>query len=70
MLDGLAAQRGWPTAIVCDNGPEFGSLAFDQWAHQHGMQLQFIQPGKPVQNAFAESFNSRLRDECLNETWF
>ncbi len=70
VLDRVAGTRGWPTVIVCDNGSEFTSLAFDQWAHQRGVHLQFIQPGKPVQNAFAESFNGRLRDECLDETWF
>src|SRR5262249_40216247 len=55
---------------VCDNGPEFISLALDQWAEQHGVKLEFIQPGKPVQNCFVESFNGRFRDECLNENWF
>ena len=69
-LDRVAARRGWPRAIVCDNGPEFTGEAFDKWAAKHGVDVQFIQPGKPVQNAFAESFNGRLRDECLNETWF
>lgn len=53
-----------------DNGPELTSRALDQWAYQHGVRLRFIDPGKPVQNAFVESFNSRLRDECLNEHWF
>lgn len=70
VLDGLRMTRGLPTAIVCDNGPEFSGRALDRWAHAHGVALQFIQPGKPVQNAYAESFNSRLRDECLNESWF
>jgi putative transposase len=57
-----------PRAIVCDNGPGFAGQDLDQWAHTR-MTLQFIQPGKPVQNAF-ESFNGRLRDECLNDNWF
>ena len=70
VLDSLRLTRGLPTAIVCDNGPEFSGRALDRWAHTHGVALQFIQPGKPVQNAYAESFNSRLRDECLNESWF
>jgi putative transposase len=70
VLEQLAASRGLPTAIVCDNGPEFRSEAMDQWADRRGVALQFIQPGKPIQNAYAESFNSRLRDECLNESWF
>jgi putative transposase len=59
-----------PTTLVCDNGPEFTSQHFDQWAHARGITLHFIQPGKPIQNCFIESFNGRLRDECLNESWF
>ena len=59
-----------PRAIVCDNGPEFRGEALDQWAHQHRVQLAFIDPGKPVQNAYIESFNGKFRDECLNENWF
>jgi putative transposase len=70
VLDRVAAVRGFPTAIVCDNGPEFRSQALDQWAHDRGVALQFIDPGRPTQNPFAESFNGRLRDECLNESWF
>jgi putative transposase len=70
VLERLATTRGLPTTIVCDNGPEFQSLALDQWAHRRAVTLHFIEPGRPVQNAFAESFNGRLRDECLNENWF
>lgn len=70
VLERLAQTRGLPQAIVCDNGPEFSGQALDQWAHARGVTLEFIEPGKPVQNAFAESFNGRLRDECLNESWF
>jgi putative transposase len=70
VLEQLALTRGLPTAIVCDNGPEFRGEALDQWADRRGVALQFIHPGKPIQNAFAESFNGRLRDECLNESWF
>ncbi len=51
-------------------GPEFAGTALDAWAAQHGVPLHFIQPGKPVQNAFIESFNGKFRDECLNEHWF
>jgi putative transposase len=54
---------------VTDNGPEFIGQALDQWAYEHRVTLQFIEPGKPVQNAFAESFNGTLRNECLNEHW-
>ena len=70
VLERLAATHGLPRTIVCDNGPEFQSLALDQWAHRRCVALHFIEPGRPVQNAFAESFNGRLRDECLNESWF
>jgi putative transposase len=62
VLERLATTRGLPTTIVCDNGPEFQSLALDQWAHRRAVTLHFIEPGRPVQNAFAESFNGRLRD--------
>ena len=70
VLDRVAAERGYPNAVVCDNGPEFRGEALDQWAHRHRVQLAFIEPGKPVQNAFVESFNGKFRDECLNENWF
>jgi putative transposase len=66
-LDGIAAIRGYPNTIVLDNGPEMCSLAMLQWATDRGVRLHHIAPGKPVQNAFIESFNGRLRDECLNE---
>lgn len=69
-LDRLARERGLPKTIVCDNGPEFQSQVLDFWAHRHGVTLSFIQPGKPVQNAFVESFNGKFRDECLNENYF
>lgn len=70
VLDHAAARYGWPEMIVMDNGPEFTGKALDQWAYERGVQLYFIQPGKPVQNAFAESFNGKFRDECLNQSWF
>ena len=53
-----------------DNGPEFTGKALDQWAWERGVKLHFIDPGKPVQNAFVESFNGKFREESLNETWF
>lgn len=59
-----------PPVLVCDNGPEFTSQHFDQWADERGITLHFIRPGKPVENCFIESFNGRLRDECLNQNWF
>jgi putative transposase len=69
-LDEVAAAHGYPKAISVDNGPEFVSNALDRWAHQRGVELHFIAPGKPTQNAFIESFNGRLRSECLNANWF
>ena len=70
VLERLAGTRGLPPALVCDNGPEFTSRAVDAWAYRRGIKLLFIRPGKPVENAFAESFNGRLRDECLAVSWF
>ena len=70
VLDRIASERGVPEAIVLDNGPEFRGRALAAWSEERGVRLEFIQPGKPAQNAFAESFNGRLRDECLNANWF
>ncbi len=53
-----------------DNGPEFAGRALDAWAYAHGVTLRFIRPGKPIENAYVESFNGKFRDECLNEHWF
>ena len=55
---------------MLDNGPEFRGRTMEVWSEQRGVPLRFIEPGKPVQNAFAESFHGRLRDECLNANWF
>jgi putative transposase len=70
ILDGICAQRGTPTVIRTDNGPEFTGKAMLNWAHRRGNALRLIEPGKPNQNAYVESFNGRFRDECLNEHWF
>ncbi len=70
VLDRLKARRGLPLEIVLDNGPEMISKALDEWAYRNKVHLNFIEPGKPNQNAFIESFNGRFRDECLNEHWF
>lgn len=70
VLDRLAHTRGLPRIIRTDNGKEFCGKAMVAWAHERGVQLRLIQPGKPNQNAYIESFNGRLRDECLNEHWF
>ncbi len=64
VLDRIAAERGVPEVMVTDNGPEFRGRALAAWSEQHGVRSQFIEPGKPVQNAYVESFNGRLRDEC------
>ena len=65
-LEPIVTQRGAPRSITVDNGSEFASRIMDAWAYRHGIQLDFIRPGKPVENGFIESFNGRLRDECLN----
>jgi len=71
VLDRLTEERSAiPDVIVLDNGPELTSRALDQWAYERGVRLHFIDPGKPQQNGFIESFNGRFRDECLNEHWF
>lgn len=70
VLDRVVEERGVPSSIVVDNGPEFAGRALDAWATRRAIQLRFIDPGKPIQNAFVESFNGRFRDECLNQHWF
>lgn len=70
VLDRLALSRGLPRVIRTDNGKEFCGKAMVEWAHARGVDLRLIEPGKPNQNAYVESFNGRLRDECLNEHWF
>lgn len=70
VLEGLAATGRQPLHIVVDNGPEFASKAVDQWAAKRGVSLRFIDPGKPMQNAYIESFNGKFRDECLSRHWF
>lgn len=70
VLERLVTERGVPDEIVLDNGPELTGKALDQWAYERGVWLRFIEPGKPVQNAFVESFQGRLRDECLDRHWF
>lgn len=70
VLNRVIAERGTPAELLMDNGPELTGKALDQWAYERGVQLHFIEPGRPVQNAWIESFNGRPRDECLNEHWF
>ena len=67
-LDLLSRQL--PKSVVCDNDPEFTSKSMFFWSRRQGVKLQFIQPGKPTQNAFVESFNGKFRDYCLNLNWF
>ena len=69
-LERIIEARGKPRALRCDNGPEFTSRHFLGWCEEQGITLIHIQPGKPMQNGHVESFNGRLRDECLNANWF
>lgn len=69
-LDTLKELRGLPETIITDNGSEFTSKAMSMWAQANLVNIAFIRPGKPMENGFAESFNGRFRDECLNEQWF
>jgi transposase InsO family protein len=70
MMDEVCSRRGRPAVIRTDNGKEFTGKAMLNWAYRNGVSLRLIEPGKPNQNAYVESFNGRLRDECLNEHWF
>jgi putative transposase len=70
VLDQAACFRGYPRAVRTDNGPEFTSRAFIAWTQQHGIEHLLIEPGRPMQNGYIESFNGKFRDECLNEQWF
>jgi putative transposase len=69
-LTELGTQHGLPQRIVCDNGPEFTGKALAEWQQASGVKLHFIQPGKPMQNGFVESFNGKFREGCLNQLWF
>ncbi len=70
LLDRAAIFRGYPSAVRTDNGPEFTSRAFMVWAQTRGIRHILIEPGRPIQNGYIESFNGKFRDECLNEHWF
>lgn len=69
-LDAVVTARAKPAMVVSDNGTELTSTAILRWSQERAVAWHYIQPGKPIQNAFVESFNGRLRDECLNETEF
>ena len=70
ILNGIVRQRGKPQTIKADNGSEFISKVMDKWAYERSIEIDFSRPGKPTDNAMVESFNGRLRQECLNEHWF
>ena len=70
LLDQAAVFRGYPGAVRTDNGPEFTSRAFMAWAQSRQIRHILIEPGRPMQNGYIESFNGKFRDECLNEHWF
>ena len=70
VLDRIGMGRGFPAEILTDNGPEFTGKAMDAWAYIRGITHRFIDPGKPSQNGYIESFNGKFRDECLNEHCF
>ena len=69
-LEQAIARHGKPKTITVDHGTEFTSRALDEWAYRRGVALDFIRPGKPAENGFIESFNGKLRDECLNANQF
>ena len=70
VLERVIAERGAPQSLRCDNGPEFTSRHFLAWCEERRIQVVHIQPGRPMQNGYVESFNGRFRDECLNANWF
>ena len=70
IFEEIKKTRCLPRQVVCDNGTEFTSKAFTKWARENDLEIHYIDKGKPTQNAFAESFNGKFRDECLNEEWF
>lgn len=70
MLERLRATHGLSQSIMLDNGPEFAGRTLEAWAYTAKVTLCFIRPGKPIENAYVESFNGKFRDECLNEHWF
>ena len=70
VLERLRLQGRMPQSLRVDNGPEFTGKALDAWAHEHGVRLEFTRPGKPMDNGHIESFNGKVRDECLNQNAF
>lgn len=70
VLERIGERQGLPDLFRCDNGPEFTGMILDQWCYDHGVQLSFINKGKPTENCYIESFNGKFRDECLDMNWF
>ena len=70
MLERVARERRYPDVLTVDNGPDLPGNALDGWADDHGVQVYFIDPGKPTQNAYIDSFIGRFREACLNLNWF
>jgi putative transposase len=70
VLEQAAKVKGWPQALCVDNGSEFADRELDVWAHEKGIKLIFSRPGKPTDNAMIETFNAKVRAECLNQHWF
>jgi putative transposase len=70
VLEELLRERGKPAPLRCDNGPEFISRHFLAWNLERNIAVVHVEPGRPVQNAYVESFHGRLREECLNASWF
>lgn len=70
ILDTLALERGLPQAITVDNGPEYTSKIIQQWSKEKEVYLDYIAPGRPMENGYVESFNGKFREECLNQNWF
>jgi putative transposase len=69
-LERAIAVYGWPKMLCVDNGPEFSGRVLDQWAHRNKVKLHFSRPGKPTDNAMIETFNAKMRGECLDQHWF
>ena len=70
VLQAICKEEGAPKVLFCDNGTEFTSQVMDLWAYHRGVRIDFSRPGKPTDNAYVESFNGTLCDECLNTHWF
>lgn len=70
LINAAACFRSYPQAVRTDNGPEFTSRVFIAWTQQHGIEHLLIEPSRPMQNGYIESFNGKFRDECFNEHWF